>query len=210
MTVVVSLEDYRPSPRYDSLPWTQARIEEGTAAAPVSWTVLETQNLSPVDADPANPQYRNFTTALGSAAERWYRIVFLDAALATALPTFPIQNVEDDRPVYASVAELALLLRVNATSRHNSLMRVLKTAAQEIDDEVGATDINGYTTPYSNPPPLARQVNLERAVEHWQQEQSPFGIIGLGEVAGATHTPRDSWDRHAHKLAGLRAVFPIA
>lgn len=208
MSVVVSLEDFRPSPRYDSLPWTQARIEEGTASVG-PWVTLETQNLSPVDADPANPAYRDFTTALGTADELWYRIVFLDAGGNTGLPTFPIQNVADDRPVYASVAELAGLVRVSASQRHASLMRVLKAAADEIDSEIGSTDINGATTPYSNPPALVREVNLERAVEHWQQMQSPFGILGLGD-AGATYTARDSWSRHAHKLAMLKNDWPIA
>jgi len=89
-------------------------------------------------------------------------------------------------------------------------MRVLKTAADEIDSEIGTADIFGDATPYSNPPALARQVNLERAVEHWQQEQSPFGILGLGEVAGATYTAHDSWDRHAHKLAMLKSSWGIA
>jgi hypothetical protein len=210
MSIVVSLEDFRPSPRYDALPWTQARIQEGTASSPATWTTLETQNLSPVDSDPANPQYRNFTTQLATAYDLWYRIVFLDATGDLGLPTFPVQNTQDDRPVYASVAELALLLRVNATTRHNALMRVLKTAADEIDSEVGETDINGDTTPYGNPPAVARQVNLERAVEHWQQEQSPFGIIGLGESGLTAYTARDSWDRHAHKLVILKGSWGIA
>jgi len=213
MSVVVSLEDFRPSPRYDSgtvaaTPWTQARIEEGTASAG-PWVTLETQDLSPVDADPKNPAYRNFTTQLGTGADLWYRVVFLDADGDVGLPTYPIQNVADDRPVYASADELARLLRVSATDRHAALMRVLKAAAEEIDAEIGTADISGATTPYSNPPALAREVNLERAVEHWQQMQSPFGIIGLGDV-GATYTARDSWDRHAHKLAVLKGQFGFA
>ncbi len=208
MSVVVSLEDFRPAPRYDSLPWTEARIEEGTASVG-PWTILETQTLSPVDSDPANPVYRNFTTALGTAEEQWYRIVFTDATAATGLPTVPIQNVEDDRAVYASVSELAQLLRVNASQRHDALMRVLKSAADEIDHEIGTADINGLDLPYSNPPPVAREVNLERAVEHWKQEQSPFGIIGIGDEQTA-YTARDSWDRHAHKLAILKGSWGIA
>ena len=209
MSIVVSLVDYRPSPRYDFLPWTQARIEEAPASTG-PWVTLETQALSPVDADPENPAYRNFTTALGTAPEQWYRIVFIDAAASTGLPTVPIQNVEDDRPVYASATELATLLRVNVSQRHDALMRVLKGAADEIDSEIGTADINGSATPYSNPPAIVRQVNLERAVEHWQQEQSPFGILGLGEAAGATYTAHDSWDRHAHKLALLKSSWGIA
>lgn len=208
MTVVVSLEDYRPSPRYDGQPWTSARIEEA-ALSTGPWTTLETVALTPVDADPANPAYRNFTTQLGTADGLWYRIVFLDADASTGLPTFPVQNVADDRPVYASASELALLLRVNASQRHASLMRVLKAAAEEIDSEIGGTDINGVTTPYSNPPALAREVNVERAVEHWQQMQSPFGVLGMGETS-AIYTARDSWDRHAHKLAPLKGSWGFA
>jgi len=202
MAIVVSLEDYRPSPRYDNLAWTGARIEEGTASVG-PWTVLETIVLNPVDADPANPAYRSFTTQLGSAAEQWYRVVFIDVSGDTGLPTYSVQNVADDRPVYASVDELATLLRVSASSRHASLMRVLKAAAVEIDKEIGAIDIDGTTTPYSNPPPLVRVVNLERAVEHWKQAQSPFGLVNVGDV-GSMYTARDSWDRHAHKLAVLK------
>ena len=82
-------------------------------------------------------------------------------------------------------------------------MRVLKAAAHEIDSEIGTADITGTVLPYSNPPDIAREVNIERAVEHWQQMQSPFGIIGLGDM-GATYTARDSWDRHAHKLSPLK------
>lgn len=206
---VVSFEDYRPSPRYDSEAWTQVRIEEGTSSTG-PWSLLETQNFGTVDADPTQPAYRNFTTTLAGTAEGlWYRLVFLDADGDVGLPTFPVQNVADDRPVYATTADLASLLRVNESSRHASLMRVLKAAAEEIDVEVGAIDINGITTPYSNPPALVRTVNLERAVEHWQQAQSPFGIIGLGDE-GATYTARDSWDRHAHKLAPLKGEWGIA
>jgi hypothetical protein len=206
---VVSLEDFRPAPRYDGTAWTDVWIQEGTASDEQSWVTLETQSLSPVDSDPANPMYRNFTTALGTGPELWYRIVFLDSTLATGLPTVPVQNVEDDRAVYASVSELAQLLRVNASQRHDALIRVLKAAADEIDHEIGTVDINGLETPYSNPPPIAREVNLERAVEHWKQEQSPFGIIGLGDDV-ATYTARDSWDRHAHKLAILKGSWGIA
>ncbi len=208
MSVVVSLEDYRPSPRYDGEPWTDARIYEGTASDG-AFTLLETIPLSPVDSDPENPAYRNFTTDLGTADELWYKIIFVDADLSTGQPTVPIQNVADDRPVYASVSELAQLLRVNASQRHNSLMRVLKTAADEIDHEIGTADVNGVAPPYSNPPAVAREVNLERAVEHWKQEQSPFGIIGLGDDQ-SVYTARDSWDRHAHKLAILKGSWGIA
>lgn len=209
MTVVVSFEDFRPSPRYDSEPWTEVQIYEA-ALSTGPWTLLETQALSPIDADPTNPAYRNFTTDLGTADEQWYQLVFVDADASTGLPTFPIQNVADDRPVYASTSELALLLKVNETARHESLMRVLKTAADEIDSEIGVTDIDGNTTPYSNPPAVAREVNLERAVEHWQQMQSPWGMVGLGSDVGVAFTSRNTWERHAQKLAIQKGEWGLA
>ena len=209
MTVVVSLEDYRPAPRYDGTAWTDVWIQEGTAFDDTAWVTLETQALSPVDSDPENPMYRNFTTALGTAEDLWYRVVFIDSTLATGQPTVAVQNSPDDRPIYSPVSELAQLLRVNATQRHDALMRVLKSAADEIDHEIGTADIYGIDLPYSNPPAVARQVNLERAVEHWRQEQSPFGIVGLGDDQ-SVYTARDTWDRHAHKLAILKGSWGIA
>jgi hypothetical protein len=205
---VVTLEDYRPSPRFDSLPWTQARIEEGTTSTG-PWTALETINLSPVDSDPSNPAYRNFTTQLGTAPDLWYRVVFLDATGDLGLPTFGVQNSSVSRPIYATPTELARLLRVNETQRHASLRRVLEAAAIEIDSEIGALDITGTALPYGNPPALVSEVNLERAVEHWQQSQSPFGIIGLGDGV-SLYTARDSWDRHALKLSPLKGSWGIA
>jgi hypothetical protein len=209
MSIVVSLEDYRPAPRYDSVPWTDAQIQEGTASDELAWVTLETQPLTPVDSDPANPMYRNFTTMLGTAADRWYRIVFLDASLNVGQPTIPVQNTQDDRPVYATVSELADVLNQSATQRHDALFRVLTSASDEIDHEIGTADKRGVVLPYSAPPAIVREVCLERAVEHWQQEQSPFGITNLGDDL-AMYTARDSWDRHAHKLAILKGSWGIA
>ena len=210
MTQVVSFEDYRPSPRYDGLPWTQVKIEE-SATSTGPWTLLETIAISPVDADPANPAYRNFTTQLGTGVGYWYRLTFLDATGDLGLPTFPVQNAADTRPVYASTTELALLVRVVERDRRASLLRVLQSASDEIDSEIGTVDIRGITLPYSSPPALATEVCLERAVEHWQQMQSPFGIVGMGDMGGqATYTARDTWDRHAHKLMPLKGSWGIA
>ena len=141
MTVVVTLEDYRPSPRYDGEPWTQARIEEAPLASG-PWTTLETIPLVPVDADPENPAYRNFTTDLGTAEDLWYRIVFLDADASTGLPTIPVQNVEDDRPVYAATSELFRILKIGnpSAAQETAAERVLAAASGEIDAEISLED----------------------------------------------------------------------
>jgi hypothetical protein len=185
------------------------QIEEADASDG-PWTLIDTLAITPVDADPSLPAYRNFTTQLASDdPDLWYRLTFFDADGDFALPTFPVQNTEEDRPIYASVSELATVLKVRAADRSSALRRVLEAAAIEIDSEIGTADINGTELPYGSPPAIVSEVNLERAVEHWQQMQSPFGIIGLGDL-GATYTARDSWDRHGHKLAPLKGSWGIA
>lgn len=202
MTQVLSFEDYRPSPRFDGKTWTQVQIEEGdTLTGP--WAVIDTITISPVDADPTNPAVRSFTTENASDDDGlWYRLVFLDADGDALQPTFPVQN-SAGRPPYATVEELATLLRVKVGDRRAALQRVLEAAALEIDAELGRTE------PFDSPPALVAEVNLERAVEHWQQSQSPFAVLGLGGEQPIT-VARDTWDRHAHKLAPLKTSWGLA
>ena len=110
---------------------------------------------------------------------------------------------------YADATQLAALLKVNETTRAADLARVLDAAALEIDSELGRSEPFDSSSP---PDELAllEEVNLERAVEHWSQGLSPFGVIGLGSETGAVVTARDSWDRHARKLAPLKETFGIA
>jgi hypothetical protein len=97
-------------------------------------------------------------------------------------------------------------LRAPTVEQSAAMLRVLTTAALEIDSELGRAGMFG--TPY---PPLVIQVNLERAVEHWQQQEAAFGIIGLGGAEGfSVRTARDTWDRHAHKLAPLKDTWGLA
>ena len=209
MTQVVSFEDYVPSPRYDGTAWTEVRIEEGTASVG-PWTLIDTLPLSPPDSDPSLPAYRDFTTANASdAADLWYQLTFYDAAGAFAQPTFPVQNTAEDRPIYASVSELALNLNVSASARGAALRRCLEAASSEIDSEIGTADITGTALPYGSPPALVSAVCLDRAIEHWKQQFQGFGIVGLGDL-GSIYTARDSWDRHAHKLEPLKAGWGIA
>lgn len=109
---------------------------------------------------------------------------------------------------YASTEELAanLGIRTPTDDQLAALTRVLTVAAGEIDAEVDLADgdeLTGWQLA------LAAEVNLERAVEHWQQMKSPFGIVGLGDAV-STYTARDSWDRHALKLAPLKATWGLA
>lgn len=206
--MVITFENYRPVPRYDSLPWTQARIEEA-ATATGTFTAIETIALSPVDADPENPATRDFTTEEATDTPGlWYRIVFVDANGDESLPTAPVQNGPAGSS-YATVDELARILKIRqpTADQEVAMQRVLLAAAGEIDAEVGSDDeLTGWQLA------LATEVNLERAVEHWRQQEAPFGLLGLGTEfgGGAERTARDSWERHAHKLAPLKASWGFA
>jgi hypothetical protein len=112
---------------------------------------------------------------------------------------------------YATTDQLAAILKVNATTRADDLQRVLDAATGEIDSEIDRSDDNPVaadTWQYA----LAAEVNLERAVEHWEQGQAPFGIIGFGaaHASGGIYTAKDSWERHALKLAPLKENFGLA
>jgi hypothetical protein len=81
---------------------------------------------------------------------------------------------------------------------------VLTAAAEEIDAELGRA------TPFDDPAPaLVVQVNLERAVEHWHARPVGFGVIGL-DTEAPVRLARDTWDRHAHKLAPLKETWGLA
>lgn len=129
---------------------------------------------------------------------------------------------------YATVEELARVLKIRAPTpaQGTALQRVLDSASGEINSEIGTSWPNAssasfpFTGTYDGsgnyidvPDPLASaliiEVNLERAVEHWQQQESPFGVIGLGDSI-PTVAPRDTWDRHAYKLEPLKRSWGIA
>lgn len=211
MAEVVTFLGYRPPQRFDETPWTQARISEASSETG-SYTLLETITLAPLDPDPAQPQTRSFTTELGTAVDYWYRIEWADGTGDTSVPTTPVQNVAGGTalPVtvaYATVAELARILQLTTPSAEQTLalQRCLDAAAVEIDSYLAPAA--PYFPPY---PPLVVQVNLERATEHWRQEQSPFGILNLGGETGPTYTSRSSWRRHANTLLPLKGSFGVA
>jgi hypothetical protein len=110
---------------------------------------------------------------------------------------------------YGTTDELQRLLRLQAptAAQVEAMQRCLDAAAEEIDWELGYTGAAPAPDP---PPPLVVEVNYERAVEHWQQGQSPFGIIGLGAESIPIVAARDSWYRHARKLAPLKLAYGVA
>jgi hypothetical protein len=207
MTVVVSFNGWTPTARYDDLPWTEVRVEESATEDGV-YAQIDVIEFETLDSDPSDPSARSFTTEEGTAAGYWYRLVFADADGDTQIPTEPIQNTDSSAP-YATAAELARILKIRTPTADQTaaMNRVLVTAAGEINSEIDLSEDDGLE-PWQLK--LAEEVNLERAVEHWRQQESPFGLLGIGQDAGAVYTARDSWDRHALKLAPLKSQWGLA
>jgi hypothetical protein len=207
LSVVVSFTGWTPPARYDDLPWTEARIQESATENGV-YTQIDVYTLDPVDTDPADPVARTFTTELGTVASQWYRLVWADADGDTSVPTNSVQNIDALVP-YATVTELARILKLRAptTEQTAAMNRVLVTAAGEINSEIDLADDDGLSGWQLA---LAAEVNLERAVEHWRQQESPFGLISLGVDVPAERSATDSWNRHAAKLAPLKSRWGLA
>ncbi len=207
MSVVVTFESYVPPARFDGTPWTEVRIEEA-ATEDGTYTQIEALALSPVDVDPTDPAARSFTTELGTGDEYWYRIIFADGTGDVSTATTAIQNaapaVPQDVDPFATAAELATILQVNATSNADALERVLQAAAGEIVSETGRNDFSGWELQ------LVAQVNLARAEELWKQMKVPWGVIGAESEFGATRIARDTFERHALSLAPLKASWGVA
>jgi hypothetical protein len=120
---------------------------------------------------------------------------------------------------YTTVEELARVLRLRQPTETQgaAMQRVLDTAAGEINRCIGTSwgsaELASWPDAPDVPDPLAAslvvEVNLERAVEHWQQQESPFGIIGISEAV-PTVTAKDTFERHAQKLAPLIRSWGIA
>lgn len=118
--------------------------------------------------------------------------------------------------MYATVEQLANLVKVNATTKEADLTRVLETAAGEIVSEIGwapadpvATDDLPTNWTSAQVLALCESVNLERGQDLWQLEQVPVGVLGLGGETPLV-APRNSWDRHAHRLSPIKKEWGIA
>jgi hypothetical protein len=110
---------------------------------------------------------------------------------------------------YTTTEELARILQIATPSgaQQEALERVLTSSYVEILSEIDDPDQLQPLTPDETL--LAAEVQLDRANEHWQQVEKPFGILGIQD-GGAVYVARDSWDRHALKLAPLKRNWGFA
>jgi len=208
MGEVITFVGYRPPQRFDSLPWTNAHVEEA-ATADGAFTQIDAFTLSPVDIDPAAPQARSFTTENGAALGYWYRVVFVDGTGDTSQPTSPVQNLAGSTaaPVvpYTTTDELFRILKIrNPTPQQSAAAeRILDAAAGEINARMGRlNDLAGWELQ------LVTEVNLERGAELWNEEEVPFGAIGLDSPSGPVFVSRHS--RALQKLTVLQQSWGCA
>ena len=110
---------------------------------------------------------------------------------------------------YAAVEELAGLLQDPVTDSHADGRDGTLLGGGGNGDRLGARLHRPIPAP-DPPPPLVVEVNLERAVEHWRQSYSPFGVVGVGAESEPIVAARNSWYRHHLKLAPLREHAGIA
>jgi len=114
-----------------------------------------------------------------------------------------------DGTTFADADELYPILNIRGTPSAAQVAkadRVLTAAAGEIVRELDLTEdqeLDGYGVA------LCAQVNLMRAAELWKEEEVQFGIL-LGVDAGATYVARDTWEKHAIKLATLKGQWGFA
>ncbi len=209
MGVVVSFQDFTPVVRYDAIPWTQIEVWETDDPDTGTWTQIDTIAISPVDPDPTAPASQSFTTENGTAVNMWYRIVFVDATGDRTEPTAAIHNIPSAVVAYASIDELAriLKLRTPTAAQTAAMRRVLLAAAGEINMEIDFADddaLEGWERD------LCEQVNLDRAADLWRHTESVPGIVGIPDEAMPVTFGRYSWERYAQRLSPVKRQWGLA
>jgi len=136
-------------------------------------------------------------------------VIFADAAGGTTEPTTPVQNTGTDTAPFASVDELArvLKLRTPTEAQTRAMQRDLITAAGEIRAEIDLPD-DSFLEPWGLD--LCTTVNLDRAADLWRHTESAPGVLGVVDEATPATFGRYSWERYAQRLAPLKEQWGIA
>ena len=111
---------------------------------------------------------------------------------------------------YITTTELAdaLKIRTPTAEQTTALQRAIDATTVEIDSEIDrASDATALTADQTQ---LIKEVALERSTEHWMARSAPFGLLAVGIDVPAERTARDSWERHALKLAPLKNQWGLA
>lgn len=216
---IVSFAAYTPPARFDSIPWSEVRIEENDTtvlADTVNWTQIDALDVAtdtvPVglDPDPAVPVSRSFTTVLASATpELWYRVIFADGNGNVSLPSLAIQNIESPDP-YATTAEFFRIIKKTGPSSEQvtAAQRDLATASLEIDTELDFSPDHDPLSPAGLA--LVNGVCLDRAADLWRHRESAPGILGVVDEGVPTTPGRYSFARYISRLSPLKDQWGIA
>lgn len=149
----VTLTDLTPVARYDNLPWTSARLEE-SATEDGDFTEIDTFALIPADTDPKNPATRVFTSDNGTIENAWYRVVWIDAALAES-KTPAMRDLSVTRAYRPLVREVAQWIRTRTVGtmsstehgtftadtrpKYQEALAVIDQAMEKIEGKLGPT-----------------------------------------------------------------------
>jgi hypothetical protein len=172
---VLTLNEYIPSPRYDSNPWTEARIEAAkTSAGP--WAEVESFNLKPVDADPENPVERGFTTSSIGPTQKWVRVVFVDEKGGEEFTTaIPLTSV-----VLATIHDVAKRLGRALTEAEEGQVDYLIDAATAVVQEAIEIDV---------PEPVPKVLRVACVELITRAITNPAGLVSESKTLGSyTHT----------------------
>lgn len=110
---------------------------------------------------------------------------------------------------YATVDEFLARLDISTPSdaQLDRADYCLDAATAEIDSHLG-WNVTGIPVDLTDDElALVKVVNIERASEHWRL--LPFGALPQGPEVPSVLTARDSWYRHARKLASLEHEWGV-
>jgi hypothetical protein len=133
---VVTFVDYVPLPRHDGIPWIQVNIFEAETELGPWVTNIETIPLVPLDADPANPMVRNFTTEEATLAQGWYMVQFEDATGDTS-DTDPLNNVPNPADNFLpTISDVGALVRARTKDDAGNEIGTFTSVTRPTGDEV--------------------------------------------------------------------------
>jgi hypothetical protein len=154
---VVSLPLYTPPPRYDKVPWSEVKIEEGpTNQGP--WTTLATEpletaeiepsseegsfdspreatGLSALDTDPAYPAARGITIIGATVESGWYRVTWLDTD-GGERPAAPYSMGDNSLPPAPALEEVAALMRAHVADADDNSLKTFSAETNPPADQV--------------------------------------------------------------------------
>lgn len=129
---------YRPGVKYDNLPWLTVEINESDTEDG-TYTLIDTQPLVPVDANPLKPARRSFVTYEATLTDGWYILTFVDAD-GNRQDTAPVHRGDTTAGLYyCTPDEVRTYLGVTQEQLSDeSLALPIRKAQEDIDAACGA------------------------------------------------------------------------